>query len=107
MSRFRFILAATIPLSAALLLLSLRYVQRDICTDNLAGEGGSASGHFAGIWTYRCVYTAPFEPSHLQTAVRDHSTAFLVCWDAFWLSLSMLGCASLIALLVRWRRSAT
>jgi hypothetical protein len=101
-----FVLAATALLATASLLLSIRYVQRDICTDRLENEGGSVSGHFSGIWTYRCVYTAPFEVPHMRTAIRDHSTAFVVCWDAFWLTCLILVCASLVALLVRRRRLA-
>jgi hypothetical protein len=107
-----FVSAATILLSAMSLLLSVGFVQRDFCTDGLENEGGAVGGHLVGIWTYRCLYTAPFEPPQMQIAVRDHSTAFWVYWDVLWLTYLILACASLVVLLVpfvrsRWSTSRT
>jgi hypothetical protein len=103
-----FISVAVILSSVVCLLLSLYRPLREFCTDGLDNEGGGVSGHYVGIWTYRCVYTAPFNPPHMRFAVRDHSNVFWVYWDGFWLTGMLVAGASLIVVLVlvvrgRWR----
>jgi hypothetical protein len=94
-----FISVAVILFSAVCFMLPFYRPERQFCTDGLANEGGGIGGHYVGIWTYRCVYTVPFNPPHMRFAIRDHSRALSVYWDGFWLICLILACAALVVLL--------